>query len=166
MEKFTFFYRTASPFSQWHPCEFEIEGNKFNCAEQYMMYCKAKLFKDEVMIEKILAAKHPKQQKAFGRKVKNFDKNTWDKNAKKIVYKGNYAKFTQNESLKKELMDTVGTTLVEASPYDKIWGIGLSENDARAYSRSTWQGKNWLGEVLTELRENILKEESEKENKS
>lgn len=158
-EKFTFFYRTASEFSQWHPCEFEIDGNHFNCAEQWMMYGKATLFGDEEIAQKILRTSHPRDQKKLGRKVKNFDDATWQANAKEIVYQGNYAKFTQNDKLKEVLLATAGTTLVEASPTDKIWGIGLDENDARAYSRETWQGTNWLGEVLTQLREDLLKQE-------
>lgn len=158
MEKFTFFYRSKSPFSQWHPSYFEIEGISFSCAEQYMMYGKAKLFGDEEIAQKILAAKQPREQKRLGRKVRNFDPKIWEENAKAIVYKGNYAKFTQNEALKSALLSTKGTTLVEASPTDKIWGIGLSESDARAYDRSTWQGTNWLGEVLTQLREALQSE--------
>lgn len=158
-EKFTFFYRTASEFSQWHPCEFEIDGHQFNCAEQWMMYGKATLFGDGEIAQQILKTSHPRDQKKLGRKVKDFDVTTWQANAKEIVYQGNYAKFTQNDKLKEVLLATAGTTLVEASPTDKIWGIGLAENDARAHSRETWQGTNWLGEVLTQLREDLLKEE-------
>ena len=68
------------------------------------------------------------------------------------MFQGNYAKFTQNPDLLKTLIDTIGTTLVEASPYDKVWGIGLAEDDPKALNRETWEGTNWLGEVLTDLR--------------
>jgi ribA/ribD-fused uncharacterized protein len=157
-EKFTFFYRSASPFSQWYSGFFEADGIAYNCAEQYMMHQKAVLFGDAEMAEKILQAKTPSEQKALGRKVRNFDAQVWNENAKKLVYQGNYAKFKNNPKLLEVLMATDGTTLVEASPTDKIWGIGLDENDARAYSRETWQGTNWLGEVLTQLREDLKKE--------
>lgn len=158
MEKFTFFWRTQSPFSQWHPARFIVDGIEFNCAEQYMMYMKAKLFNDEEIAQKILDTELPSQQKALGRKVKHFDQEKWESNCKKFVYDGNYAKFTQNEELKKVLINTNGTTLVEASPTDCIWGVGLSEDDPRIQDRSTWRGKNWLGEVLTQLREDLLTE--------
>lgn len=160
-EKFTFFYRSKSYFSQWYDCYFEVAGKDFNCAEQYMMYGKAVLFKDEEIAKKIMQASHPREQKKLGRQVQNFDPSIWDSQCKDIVYKGNFAKFSQNEELKKALFTTEGTTLVEASPSDKIWGIGLAEDDARAYSRETWLGTNWLGEVLTKVREDLLALEKE-----
>ena len=159
-EKFTFFYQSASPFSQWHPSFFQVENITYNCAEQYMMHQKAVVFQDTEMAEKILKAKTPREQKALGRKVRNFDGKVWEDASKKAVYTGNYAKFTQNKALLQILMDTDGTTLVEASPTDTIWGIGLAADDARAYSRSTWRGTNWLGEVLTQLREDLKKEQA------
>lgn len=157
MEEFTFFWETRSPFSQWHPSDFTLEGKDFNCAEQYMMYKKAMLFNDDQIAEQILLTKKPRDQKALGRKVRNFDADTWNKHCKQIVYEANEAKFTQNDDLKDALLATAGTTLVEASPYDKIWGIGLTADQPEAQDRSTWQGTNWLGEILTELRENIMK---------
>jgi ribA/ribD-fused uncharacterized protein len=101
----------------------------------------------------------PREQKKIGREVKNFDKKKWDQKVKDIVFRGNMAKFTQNEDLKKKLLATAGTTLVEASPHDKIWGIGLAETDPKAQKRETWLGTNWLGEVLTEVREAIIEED-------
>lgn len=160
-EKFTFFYRSNNYFSQWYACHFEVEGKEFNCAEQYMMYGKANLFEDEEIAQKILRASQPREQKKLGRQVRNFDIDTWEANCKEIVYQGNFAKFSQNEELKQALLDTKGTTLVEASPSDKIWGIGLAEDDARAYSRETWLGTNWLGEILTKVREDLLTLEKE-----
>jgi ribA/ribD-fused uncharacterized protein len=158
-EQFTFFYKTAHPFSQWYECNYEIDGIHFNTAEQYMMYGKAMLFGDEEIAQKVLTVKHPRDQKALGRQVKNFIPEVWEREAKNIVYKANYAKFTQNENLKKFLLDTKGTTLVEASPTDVIWGIGMDENDPKRFDRSKWKGTNWLGEVLTQLREDLLKGE-------
>ena len=162
MEKFEFFWKSASPFSQWYKKGFVIKGKSFNCAEQYMMYKKAELFGDNEIAKKILEAKSPRQQKDLGRKVKSFDKNKWESSCKKIVYDANYAKFTQNITLKNELLNTKGRLLVEASPYDTIWGIGLSEEDPKSRVKAKWRGKNWLGEILTQVREDILKEERSK----
>jgi hypothetical protein len=99
---------------------------------------------------------NPKEQKALGRQVKNFNVDKWNIIAKDIVYIGCYAKFSQNESLKQMLLETEGD-LVEASPYDKIWGIGLSSDQPEARNRNTWNGTNWLGEVLTKVREDLKK---------
>lgn len=159
MEKFTYFWRSQSPFSQWYIAKFIINGIEFNCAEQYMMYMKAVLFGDEEVSQKILEAKIPSQHKSLGRKVKNFQQEIWESNCKNIVYDANYAKFTQNPELKQKLLETKGT-IVEASPVDCIWGVGLSEDDPRIKDRKTWRGKNWLGEILTQLRDNLLKKEN------
>ncbi|KAF6026896.1 hypothetical protein EB796_014790 [Bugula neritina] len=121
-EQFTFFYKSHSPFSQWHPCTFSADGVEYNCAEQYMMHQKAVLFGDSETGKKILAAGSPRTQKSLGRKVQNFDDAVWKANCRRIVADGNYLKFTQNEHLLCHLMNTKGTTLVEASPRDKIWG--------------------------------------------
>lgn len=156
MEKFTFFYRTESPFSQWHPADFEIGGVHYNCAEQYMMYRKAILFGDMEAAGKIQSALTPREQKEHGRHVRSFDKTLWEAHCKQFVYEANHAKFTQNPHLLKMLLATKGTTLVEASPTDRIWGVGLEEHDPRIKSRATWRGSNWLGEILTKLREDLL----------
>lgn len=152
--KYTYFW--SGPFSQWHNSEFTIDGIKFCRAEQFMMWCKAKLFEDEEIAEKILKTRDAKVQKALGRKVKNFDAELWDTASWIVVYKGNFAKFTQNPKLLAALMDTAGTTLVEASPYDKIWGIGLNEAAARRTPPDQWPGDNRLGRVLTQLRDDML----------
>ncbi len=152
-ERFTYFW--SGPFSQWHGCRFTIDGRVYGCAEQYMMEQKALLFGDEEAAEQIRLARTPREQKALGRKVRNFDAARWSAAARDVVFRGNWAKFTQQESLKGLLLATRGTTLVEASPRDAIWGIGLAESDPRATNRSTWRGTNWLGQVLTAVREEI-----------
>jgi len=153
-EKYTFFYKTRSPFSNWHSSTFvDDQGIEYNCSEQYMMYQKAILFGDSETAEDILSAEQPREQKDLGRKVKNFDSKVWDSKAKEIVFDGCKLKFSQNPAMKKVLMETKGTLLVEASPYDRIWGIGLGEDDPAIHDPSNWNGLNWLGEVLTELRE-------------
>jgi len=152
-EKFTFFAKGI--FSQWHGCAFTVDGVQYNCAEQYMMAEKARLFGDKEMEKEILSSTMPKQQKAFGRNVKNFDPEKWNANARDIVYRGSYAKYAQNPELRKALLATKGTTIVEAAPWDKVWGIGLAADDKKARNRDTWRGKNWLGEVLTRVRDDI-----------
>ena len=153
-EQFTFFW--SGPFSQWHPSPFQIDGVWYNCAEQYMMAEKARLFGDKQAEARIMVSPDPSEQKRFGRQVDGFDVKRWAKVARDIVYKASYAKYTQNPDLLKVLLATKGTTLVEASPQDVIWGIGLRKDDPRALNRSQWKGTNWLGETLTKVRDDIL----------
>ena len=156
-EKFTFFYKMSHPFSNWHRSTFvDEDGNVYNCSEQFMMAEKAKCFNDEEILEHIMDSKDPREQKELGRKVKNFDSKIWDANSKDAVYRGCILKFTQNDKMLKALLDTKGTLLVEASPYDKIWGIGLGEDDPAIHDSRNWKGTNWLGEVLTVLRDDLL----------
>ncbi|MDM5279559.1 NADAR family protein [Paenibacillus silvae] len=155
MEKFTFFWHTASPFSQWHPADFIVNGLQYTSAEQYMMHQKALLFGDLKIAERIMSTNSASVQKKLGRQVKGFDQTVWEAECQRIVYEGNQAKFTQNEELLAALLATRGTTLVEASPDDRIWGVGLAEDNPRIRNRSTWRGTNWLGEILTRLREEI-----------
>jgi len=161
MERFTFFWRTASPFSQWHPADFTVNGIGYTSAEQYMMHQKALLFGDQTIADKILNSSSASVQKKLGRQVAGFDQTIWEANCKRIVYEGNQAKFTQNDDLLAALLATRGTTLVEASPNDRIWGVGLAEEDPRIRNRRTWRGTNWLGEILTRLRDEIGSDSNE-----
>ena len=154
-DKYTFFWNGI--LSNWYHSKFVLEGIQFNCVEQYMMWKKAILFHDGITAMLILQTSNPKEQKALGRKVKDFDKEVWESNCKEIVYNGCYAKFIQNPELLKFLMNTGETEIVEASPYDNIWGIGLSEDDPIALDKSQWKGTNWLGNILTDLRDNLRK---------
>lgn len=154
-EEFTFFWH--GPFSQWYPSNFKVEEIQYSHAEKYMMASKARFFGDHQTLRKIMSSNSPREQKSLGRQVANFDEGRWNMVARAAVYKGNHAKFTQNPDLKEKLLATKGTTLVESSPYDQIWGVGLAESDSRILDRKTWRGKNWLGEVLTNLREDLLK---------
>jgi ribA/ribD-fused uncharacterized protein len=156
-ERFTFFW--SGPFSQWHKSPFTLDGQTYNTAEQYMMAEKARLFGDEETREKILATTNARKQKALGREVRGFDTVRWQEAAREIVYRGNRAKFAANEELLAVLFATEGTTLVEASPDDRIWGIGFAEDHPDAQDRSKWQGFNWLGETLTRVREDLLAEQ-------
>lgn len=154
--KYTFFY--GGVFSQWHTSKFKIFNIRFNNAEQWMMYSKAMLFKDLDAADKILKSSTPREQKFLGRKVRNFNQQKWENVARDIVYKGNMAKFKQNKHLTPILLNTYPTILVEASPYDNIWGIGISINDASNTDPLYWPGKNWLGLTLTKVRDDIIRE--------
>jgi ribA/ribD-fused uncharacterized protein len=153
-EKFTLFW--GGPASQWAMVPMIVEEVGYNCCEQYMMSKKAGLFGDMIMLAKIMAEGDPSKQKAYGKKVANFNKNQWEAVAKDVVYRANIAKFSQNSKCRNWLFSTEGTTLVEASPYDKIWGIGLAEDNPDALDRSKWQGTNWLGEVVTQVRDDLM----------
>lgn len=139
-------------FSQWYTHDMVIDGVTYNCCEQYMMAEKARLFGDTESLEAILKTKDPKKQKAFGRGVKNFNPHMWERVCRDVVFRANLAKF-QDPELKKYLLSFGDEEIVEASPYDKIWGIGLSEDDPDALDKSKWQGTNWLGEEIMRVRE-------------
>ena len=152
---------TIRPFyggfmSQWFSCDFEIDGVTYNCTEQYMMAEKARFFEDAVYEKLIMEAHHPWDQKQFGKNVRGFDKEKWEAVARDIVYRGNYAKFKQNPGLEYELLDTKDECLVEASPTDRIWGVGLDQYDDAVLDPKNWQGTNWLGEVIMKVREDIV----------
>ncbi|RDJ35280.1 MAG: DUF1768 domain-containing protein [Crenarchaeota archaeon] len=152
--KFTYFWgKNDGPFSQWVTSYFVIDNIEYCTAEQYMMAQKAILFQDEDQLLAIMKETDPRKQKELGKQVSNFVKSEWDSVARNVVYKGNYAKYTQNPKMLESLMKTSETLLVEASPYDRIWGIGIDATAARA--GKPWKGTNWLGEVLTKLRENL-----------
>lgn len=153
--QYHFFY--VGFLSNWFTSPFVdlSTGIKYDCTEQFMMHKKALLFGDEAIASKILATANPSEHKSLGRKVSNFDPAVWDKEARAIVYEGSYYKFTQNKGLLKKLMSTRGTLLVEASAVDKIWGIGMRATDVNADDPRFWKGKNWLGQVLTHLRDDL-----------
>ncbi len=146
----------GGPFSQWAKCEFVIRGVKYNCTEQYMMAEKARTFGDVRAEMTIMASNDPSQQKFIGRQVQKFDAKVWDKKCKHVVYLANMAKFSQNEGYFNVLRESEGLMLVEASPYDKIWGIGLAEDDPKAQDLFEWKGENWLGEVLVAVRRHLV----------
>ncbi|MBB4861207.1 ribA/ribD-fused uncharacterized protein [Pseudomonas nitritireducens] len=152
---FTFFFTADDPFSNWYKRDFYVRDVKFPNGECAMMYSKAMLFGDKEVAAKILAAKTAKEQKALGRTCK-FDQAIWDARCVPMMTAILYHKFTQHKDLETLLLSTAGTELVEASPYDKIWGIGLSEDDPRSLDKSQWRGKNLLGQVLMNVRQRIL----------
>lgn len=153
MSNFVFFY--GGFMSQWYRSSFNIDGVEYCTAEQYMMAMKAHYFGDDDITAKIMDTEDPSEQKALGRQVSNFNAEAWNAVSRGFVYKGNMAKFSQNERLKKLLKDTGDAELVEASPYDKIWGIGLGMNNPDRLDKTKWRGTNWLGEVLMKVRKDL-----------
>jgi ribA/ribD-fused uncharacterized protein len=138
--------------SQWWPAAFSIDGQMYPTAEHYMMAQKAKLFGDNQAYGNILAAPSPSQAKALGRRVRGFDEKLWIAKRFPIAVRGNTAKFEQNAELKDWLINTKSSVLVEASPVDAVWGIGLAASDDRALDPRTWRGLNLLGFALMKAR--------------
>ncbi|UHA71885.1 NADAR family protein [Paenibacillus sp. 481] len=166
--KFLFFWGHTSPadgsvnqscLSQWWKSFFTVDGAVYSCTEQYMMAEKARLFGDADMLAKIMQAKHPKEMKAYGRAVKNFDNGVWESSCYGIVKRGNFAKFSQNIELWHFMKATKNRILVEASPYDRIWGIGMAKDNPAVHNPMKWRGHNLLGFVLTEVRDELLRDE-------
>jgi ribA/ribD-fused uncharacterized protein len=120
------------------------------------MLQKALCFGDWDVASKILDTDNPSKQKSLGRTVKNLESSKWDAISRACVYEGCFHKFTQNRGYHTDLLNTLGTLLVEASPVDCLWGVGLSDGDPEIYHPENWRGSNWLGEVLTLLRENLI----------
>jgi ribA/ribD-fused uncharacterized protein len=167
--KYVFFY--SGYLSNWYPAPFmaplksKVIRNEvpeefnnifdFNCSEQYMMLQKALRFSDFDVARLIMNSNHPSEQKSLGRQVKNFDVLSWNQISRSAVYEGCYHKFTQNKECFDYLLSTDGFLLVEASPTDDVWGIGRGGYGEDIEDLKTWKGSNWLGEVLTLLRENL-----------
>lgn len=147
---------TASCFSQWYVAPFTVEGNLFPTAEHYMMYHKAQLFSDTAAMKEVLHAPNAGSAKAIGRQVANFNDNIWREHRFNIVVDGNVAKFSQHNDLREFLLGTGDRVLVEASPKDKIWGIGLDDKHEHANKPNQWKGDNLLGFALMKVRQQFL----------
>ncbi len=143
---------TASCFSQWYEAPFTVEGQRYATAEHYMMAEKAALFGDQATKALILHAPDPGAAKAFGRQVTGFDESLWLKHRFSIVVRANEAKFAQNSELRTFLQQTGTNVLVEASPVDRVWGIGLAQDDAKVGNPNLWRGLNLLGFALMKVR--------------
>ncbi|MCZ7437081.1 NADAR family protein [Micromonospora sp. WMMC241] len=142
----------AGCLSQWWPAAFTVDGREFATAEHWMMWHKAVLFDDRAIAERVLTAPHPHRAKALGRQVRGFDETVWTTRRWEIVVAGSVAKFGQHEPLRRFLLGTGDRVLVEASPTDRVWGIGLAAGDPRAADPATWRGQNLLGFALMEAR--------------
>ncbi|WP_338845089.1 NADAR family protein [Massilia sp. W12] len=145
-------YQSGKGFSQWFAAPFELDGERFATAEHYMMAGKAALFDDQEMRRAILQSEDPGKAKALGRKVRNFDAQTWEAACCDIVYRGNLAKFSQHPRLRQDLLQSGDAIIVEASPKDAIWGIGLHAEHEHAKQPLRWPGRNLLGFVLMDVR--------------
>ena len=145
-----------SCLSQWYSSVFKHSNISFPTAEHFMMYRKAELFGDAEISSNILKADSPGEAKALGRKIRAFDETAWREFRWDIAVNGNYAKFSQNEPLREYLLATGSRVLVEASPVDPIWGIGLDYKTAIHRHPSEWKGENLLGFVLMEVRSKLL----------
>jgi len=141
--------------SQWAEARFVVDSVTYNCCEQFMMAEKAGVFGDETALAAILKSDDPREQKAIGRRVRGFQEDAWNRVCRGIVYRGNLARFSQDPELKATLLATGDKTIVEASPTDRIWGVGLPQEDPRAQDPNQWRGKNWLGIALMQVRETL-----------
>ena len=170
--KYLFFWKptitegeiTESCLGQWWMCPFAVDGVTYSCAEQYMMAEKARLFHDEAMLDKIMNTNYPKEMKAYGRAVQNFQDEVWESKAYSIVKKGNIAKFSQNPELGGFLKKTRDKILVEASPYDRIWGIGMAQDNPDINNPFNWNGSNLLGFALMDVRKILWSQTETKVN--
>lgn len=150
-------YEEYGCFSNWYSASFEYAGKVYNSVEQYMMYQKVILFREFELADKIMASDDPSEIKEIGRsKMRHFDSELWDKISYTIVKRGIRAKFLQNKDICKVLIDTGNKLLAEASSKDLKWGIGISINDNSCYDTKFWHGKNLLGEILMEVRDELL----------
>lgn len=160
-----FFFGSSSPLSNWHVAPFNYQPRdlvaapvQFFHVEQFMMYCKARLFNDEETALKILFNASPKECKQLGRQVRNYDEQVWNAHREPIVLRAILEKFRAHPSKRAYLLSTKGRRLVEAAPNDRIWGVGLAADDPRINDPRQWQGRNLLGTLLEEARDILEKE--------
>jgi ribA/ribD-fused uncharacterized protein len=140
-------------FSQWFPSPFVVDGITYKTCEHWMMAQKATLFQDKEIFNKIIQAKKPGEVKELGRQIKNFDQSKWDETKYEIVKKGNICKFQQNQIFEEYLLGTGDRVLVESSPVDTIWGVGLTKDARSIEDPNQWRGQNLLGFALMEVRD-------------
>ena len=155
---------TKTCFSQWWKSSFIVNEIEYKTAEHWMMVKKAELFGDKEMAQNILDSKSPAEAKKWGREVSNYDDVLWLANRYQIVKEGNLHKFNQNKELKEFLLQTKNRILVEASPVDAIWGIGLASDHEKANQPKLWKGLNLLGFALMEVRDELRMMQNTNEN--
>ena len=142
--------------SQWWPAEFTVDGVTYATAEHFMMRAKALLFGDNEIADRVPAASHPSEAKKLGRQVHGFDEQVWARHRFDLVVAGNVAKFGQNAGPRRFLTGTGDRVLVEASPRDRVWGIGMGAGNELAPSPEHWRGLNLLGFALMAARHQLV----------
>ncbi|MEU1304281.1 MULTISPECIES: NADAR family protein [Streptomyces] len=147
----------TSCLSQWWPAPFVVDTVEYATAEHWMMAEKARLFRDAEAERRVLAAEHPSRAKKAGRLVRDFDESVWERERFRIVVEGSVHKFGAHAGLREFLLDTGGRILVEASPVDRVWGIGLAADDEAASDPERWRGPNLLGFALMEARARLAR---------
>uniref|UniRef100_A0A914QET9 NADAR domain-containing protein n=1 Tax=Panagrolaimus davidi TaxID=227884 RepID=A0A914QET9_9BILA len=152
------FFTDKYVFSNHFPADFTVNGIAYSCSEQYYMRFKAVYFGDAEIAESIMQTSDPKEMKRYGRQVEGFDEEKWKNVSLQVMKIACYNKFTQNKILRYELFRTIDTTLVEASPMDRYWGVGLSMDNENIRNPSKWRGENLLGYILTKLRDHLKKQ--------
>lgn len=141
------------PLSQWWTSKFEVDGVVYNCAEQYMMAAKARLFGDHDSLEAVMSSSSPRDQKTIGRRIAGFDPNVWDAVKVDVVCRANYARARFGDArFLRSLELTIDHKLAEANPIDPVWGIAMAQDDPAALDEKNWAGENLLGKALMEVR--------------
>ena len=164
-DKYVFFYKDWLSNYQKTSFIYTWAGRKyeFSSTEKAFMFIKAKMFGDEAIAMQILITENPNECRKLGRMVKNYDEKVWDACRVQVFYDLNKAKYIQDGYLRRLLLDPKydNKIFVEASPIDKIWGVGLDEKDPLIDDERNWKGENNLGKIITQIR-NELKENEEK----
>ena len=153
-DKYEFFW--GGPFSNWYPSNFTVDGKTFNCGEQFMMYEKAMTFGDIKTAEEIMSTNNPRDQKKLGRQVKNYDNKVWAEVRFEKVKRGLKEKYAQDDFFKNYLKDRKDKIIVEASPYDRIWGIGYRQNDPNILDQKENWGENLLGKCIMDIAKELF----------
>lgn len=154
-EKLKFEIFNEGDFAQFERCIFEVKNISYFCVEQYLLANQAILFRDDVMLEKIMTAKSIRQARLFGDKIRNFDQEEWNHHKLNMAYVGNLCKFRQNENLKFKLLETENKIIVNADPYEKDWGIKKRITELDIKNPHSWKGENQLGFILMMIREEL-----------
>jgi len=147
-----------SIYSQWYTTsnQFEEDGVVYSNAEKYMMCKKSEVFGATDILEQMLATDNPRLIKQLGRQISNFSDEVWDQHKMQIVTQGNVLKFGQNPDLLEILKEHKDKIIVEASPQDRIWGIGLHWDNDDVLDENKWRGQNLLGECIMRARKILI----------
>lgn len=157
-----YFHKPNEPYgflSNWSPSPFELDGQSFTSVEQYIMYRKCKVFGDEKCASAVLATDDVAAQQAIGRAASGYNEHIWGGMRQMVAFRALMAKFTQNEDLRQQLLQTGDAVLVECASSDRVWACGVRLNDEKRFDASNWKGDNILGFALMEVREKLKQED-------